>query len=262
MQTLPDHVRWHAVDDEQPLLAWVADRAAVAPDPSARHLVPVVDVGRLADGRLAVDVLRPAGTVLSAALDTLGTPTTGVAVTLTVPMLELAVIERSGAVQIGSAGLDDVLVDDAGAVVLCDRPPGSDGVRRSDQSGARVLVLAARLVWERTDARAPDRPAVDGALAEALDGDTTAVRAALAVVRAAAAPRPIRWERPSDDLLVGLPERTSMPPGPAGSLETALREVVEHGLPIGGGRRLPLRRALVGVVVAAGLTAAVVFTIG
>ncbi|MDP4334520.1 hypothetical protein Q7F20_14165 [Curtobacterium sp. A7_M15] len=262
MQTISDHARWHAVADEHPFLAWVADRAAAATDPAARHLAPVVDVGRLADGRLAADVLRPVGSALSAALDTLGTPTTGVAVTLTVPMLELALAERSGALQIGSAGLDDVLVDDAGAIVLCDRPPASDGVRRSDQSGARVLVLAARLVWERTDARAADRPAVDAVLAEALDGDTATVRTALSVVRGAAAPRPIRWERPSDDLFVGLPDGPAAVAGSSGSLGTALRGVVEQGIPLGGGRRLPLRRALVGIVVAAGVTAATVFTIG
>lgn len=262
MQWETDHVRWCAADDEHPLLAWVADRAALAADPVARHLAPVVEVGRLPDGRLAVDVLRPPGTALSQALDVLGTPTTGVAVTLSVPMLELAAAERSGAVRIGSAGLDDVLVDDAGAVVLCDRPPGSDGVRRSDVDGARVLVLAARLVWERTDARGPDRPDIDAALADALDGDATSARAALAVVRAAAAPRPVRWQPPTDDLLVGLPERTATARGPAFALGAVLREVVEQGVPIGGGRRLPLRLAVVGAVVAVGVTAAVVFTTG
>ncbi|MFJ7286989.1 hypothetical protein ACIQUC_01600 [Curtobacterium sp. NPDC098951] len=260
MQTMTDHDRWCAVADERAFLAWLADRAAVSRDRAARHLAPVVDVGRLPDGRLAVDVLRPPGTVLAAALDIVGTPTTGVAVTLTVPLLELAVAERTGAVRIGSAGLDDVLVDDAGAVVLCDRPPGSDGVRRSDEHGARLLVLAARLVWERTDARSDERPRIDEALAAALDGESAAVIEALAVVRAAAAPRPVRWDPPVHDLLVGLPERAVS--RTEASPWAVLGELVERGVPIGRGRRLPLRRALVGVVVAAGLTAAAVFTIG
>ncbi|MBA8990185.1 hypothetical protein FHW23_001431 [Curtobacterium pusillum] len=259
MQKVTDHVRWCASDDERPFLAWVSDRSTVGAGSAGRHLVPIAAVGRLPDGRLAVDALRPAGTPLSSALDTLGTPTTGVAVTLTVPLLELAATERCGAVRIGAAGLDDVLVDDAGAVVLCDRPPGSDGVRRSDQDGARVLVLAARVVWERTDDRDPARPVVDAALAEALDGDVDAVRAALARVRATAAPRPVRWDPPTDDLLVGVPDAAATSDG---SLLAVLRETVERGIPLGGDRRLPLRRALVGVVVAAGATAAAVFALG
>lgn len=279
MQMVTDQVRWCATDDERPLLAWVADRAT-AP---GRHLAPVGDVGRLADGRLAVDVLRPAGTPLSAALDTLGAPTTGVAVTLTVPLLELAAAGRSGAVEIGTAGLDDVLVDDAGAVLLCDRPPGAvttapstpsisdagprsgnalagrpDGHRRSDQDGSRILLLAARMVWERTDERDPVRPAVDVALADALDGDVETVRTALRVVRATAAPRPIRWEPQPHDLLLGLPAVT---PPLDKTVASILRDVVEHGVPLGSGRRLPLRRAVVGGVVATGLTAAAIFAL-
>lgn len=288
MQVVTERIRWCASDHERALLAWTADRASAA----GRHLVPVVAVGRQTDGRLVVEVDRPTGTPLAAALDTLGTPTTGVAVTLTVPLLELAVAERSGAVVLGTAGLDDVLVDDAGAVLLCDRPPGAvaatppttvdaraspvpenvlvpagvatagagHGARRpSDQAGVRILLLAARVVWERTDDRDPVRAGVDAALADALDGDVEAVRAALSVVRAAAAPRPVRWDPPSIDLVV-----VDAPPARADTdaLLDVVRDVLERGVPLGAGRRLPLRRALVGVVVAAGLTAAAVFALG
>jgi hypothetical protein len=307
MQMLTDHVRWCASDDEQPVLAWCADRSAIAAGWAGRHLAPVAAVGRLPDGRLAVDVLRPYGTPLSAALDTLGTPTTGVAVTLSVPLLELVAAERGGSVGIGPAGLDDVLVDDAGAVVLCDRPPAArpaGGVedapstrtapaahtdarraeqhpdrgasagrlpprdRRAgtrslqDQPGDRTLVMAARAVWERTDPRDPARPAVDAVLAEALDGDLASVRVALALVRATAAPRPVRWDPPSADLLGSFGAPVAAPGDRGGQISAVVRDVVERGLPIGAGRRLPLRRAVVGVVVAAGVTAAAVFALG
>jgi hypothetical protein len=284
MQLLTERIRWSASDDERSLLAWTADRAGAA----GRHLAPVTAVGRLPDGRLAVEVLRPTGTPLAAALDILGTPSVGVAVTLSVPLLELAAAERAGAVRVGTAGLDDVLVDDAGAVLLCDRPPGavllSDrpgattatasadpatettghapsppaGHRRSDQDGARILLLAARSVWERTDDREPVRPAVDAALAAALDGGVDAVRAALSAVRATAAPRPVRWDHRPLDLLGVATSPTA--PSPRTLLGTA-RDVVDHGVPLGDGRRLPLRRVLVGAVVAAGVTAAAVFSL-
>ncbi|WP_144750135.1 hypothetical protein [Curtobacterium pusillum] len=256
MQIVTDHVRWVASDaDDQPLLAWAADRATAV----GRHLAPVTAIGRLPGGRLAVDVQRPIGTPLATALDTLGTPTTGVAVTLTVPLLELAAAERSGSVRIGTAGLDDVLVDDAGAVVLCDRPPGTDGVRGADEDGARVLLLAARVVWERADPRDPVRPLVDDAIAEALDGGAEAVRAALSHVRAAAAPRPVRWEPAAHELIVGVPPDATEP---ADGFVAVARRFVEHGVPFGSDRRLPFRRALVGAVVAAGVTTAAVFTLG
>ncbi|TDN43204.1 hypothetical protein EDF64_109128 [Curtobacterium flaccumfaciens] len=334
MQMVTERIHWCASDDERSLLAWAADRACAV----SRHLAPVAAVGRLPDGRLVVEVTRPTGTPLASALDTLGTPTTGVAVTLTVPLLELASADRSGAVCLGTAGLDDVLVDDAGAVLLCDRPPGAAAVtpgtatpgtatrgtatrgiaargtatrgtatrgiaargiaargtatpgtaapgsatpgtatpgtassgiatpntahdpghRRSDQDGARILLLAARVVWERTDDRDPARPTVDAALAEALDGDVDAVRAALARVRAVAAPRPVRWEPVQLDLLVGVPARSTPQ---VWTLLGTVQEIVEHGIPLGSGRRLPLRRALVGAVIASGLTAAAVFAL-
>lgn len=274
MQVVTERIRWCASDDERSLLAWAADRAS-AP---SRHLAPITTIGRRLDGRLVVEVLRPSGTALSEALDRLGVPTTGVAVTLSVPLLELAEAGCSGAVQVGTAGLDDVLVDDAGAVLLCDRPPGAEPMapgtptaasasahpsapRRSDQDGTRILLLAARVVWERTDDRDPARAAVDAALAEALDGDVDAVRSALCTVRSAAAPRPVRWDPVPFDLLAGIPEAAATPPRPTTPLRV-VQDVVERGVPLGSGRRLPLRQALVGVAVASGLTAAAVFALG
>jgi len=320
MQMVTEHDRWCASGDEGRLLAWAADRATA----TGRHLAPLVAVGRLPDGRLAVDVERPTGTPLVAALDGLGVPTTGVAVTLTVPLLELAAAERAGAVRIGTAGLDDVLVDDAGAVVVCDRPDGAapcdrpdaaapcdrpdaaaprfdrpdavaarfdrpDGAAPCDrpaavaprldrpdaavpptprapsthgpvQDGSRTLLVAARVVWERTDPRDPARAPVDPAIAAALDGDAASVHAALDAVRATAAPRPVRWEPPALDVLVGFPAPASARSD--GGLGSWLREVVERGVPLGAGRRVPLRRALVGVVVAVGIAAAGVVALG
>ncbi|WP_420367562.1 hypothetical protein [Curtobacterium sp. L1-20] len=287
MQVVTERIRWAAPDDERSLLSWAADRASAV----SRHLAPVVAVGRSTDGRLLVDVDRPSGTAVCAALDTLGTPTTGVAVTLTVPLLQLAVAERSGALQLGTAGLDDVLVDDAGAVLLCDRPPGAAAVQVDDLAGgcpaddpaapthvglpagagssqldgAHVLLLAARVVWERTDGRDPVRPTVDAALAAALEGDVDAVRTALSVVSGAAAPRPVRWDPPPSDLLVGIPTaRPVVDPARTGSaiVLDALRDLVERGVPLGAGRRVPLRRALVGAAVAIGTATSLVFALG
>ena len=289
MQMVAERTRWCASGTERTLLAWVADRASAA----GRHLAPVVAVGRLPDGRFGVDLLRPAGTPLAAALDVLGTPTTGVAVTLSTPLLELAGAARSGAVQLGAAGLDDVVVDDSGAVVLCDRPPGAVSVLPSDTSpptdharageraraptppgrgrtgpdgadGARTALLAARLVWDRVDPRDPARDTVDAAVARALDGDADAVRAAQDMVRSAAAPRPVRWDPPPADLVFGVQVHAG-PPGKSAAgpaVAAVLRDLVERGVPIGVGRRLPVRRVLVGVVVCVGLAAAAVTTLG
>ncbi|WP_146238591.1 hypothetical protein [Curtobacterium sp. MCPF17_003] len=273
METSTDHHpdRWIATDDEHHVLTWVADRSAAA----ERHLVPVAAVGRTPTGRLVVELDRPTGTPLVPALDRLGTPTTGVAVTLTVPLLELLVAVHDGAVLLGVAGVDDVLVDDAGAVVLCDRP--TNATTPTNQTNAttatrtahptrtahatdatRTLVLAARTVWDRVDPAELAQAPVLGALQDALDGDGPSARAALDVVRAAAAPRPFRWTPvPSDLVFAG-------PPAPNGQdgLHERLRDVVEHGVPLGAGRRLPLRRALVGLVVTVGSVVAALTLLG
>ena len=238
-------------------------------------------VGRTPTGRLVVDLDRPTGTPLVPALDRLGTPTTGVAVTLTVPLLELLVAVHDGAVLLGAAGIDDVLVDDSGAVVLCDRPTNATNptnptnatnpTNRTNRTNAatptrtahsidatRTLVLAARSVWDRVDPADPAQARVLGALQDALDGDGPSARAALDVVRAAAAPRPFRWTPVPSDLVF------AEPPTPNGqdALLDRLRDVVEHGVPLGAGRRLPLRRVLVGLVVTVGSVVAALTLLG
>jgi hypothetical protein len=270
METSTDHRpdRWIATGDEHEVLTWVADRSAAA----ERHLVPVSAVGRTPTGRLVVDLDRPTGTPLVPALDRLGTPTTGVAVTLTVPLLELLVAVHGGAVLLGAAGVDDVLVDDAGAVVLCDRPTNATSptsptsptnattpTRTAHSTDAtRTLVLAARTVWDRVDPTDPAQQPVLDALQDALDGDGPSARAALDVVRAAAAPRPLRWTPVPSDLVF------AEPPAPDGQdgLFERLRDVVEHGVPLGADRRLPLRRVLVGLVVAVGSVVAALTLLG
>ncbi|MGN7221518.1 hypothetical protein ACTHQN_01540 [Curtobacterium flaccumfaciens] len=273
METSTDHHpdRWiatgneHDEHDEHEVLRWVADRSAAA----ERHLVPVAAVGRTPTGRLVVDLDRPTGTPLVPALDRLGTPTTGVAVTLTVPLLELLVAVHDGAVLLGTAGIDDVLVDDSGAVVLCDRPTNATNpinptnattpTRTAHPGDAtRTLVLAARSVWDRVDPADPAQAPVLGALQDALDGDGPSARAALDVVRAAAAPRPFRWTPVPSDLVFAEPPT---PDGQDGLLER-LRDVVEHGVPLGAGRRLPLRRVLVGLVVTVGSVVAALTLLG
>lgn len=255
----------HDGHDERDVLTWVADRSAAA----ERHLVPVAAVGRTPTGRLVVDLDRPTGTPLVPALDRLGTPTTGVAVTLTVPLLELLVSVHDGAVLLGTAGIDDVLVDDSGAVVLCDRPTNATNpinptnaatpTRTAHSIDAtRTLVLAARSVWDRVDPADPAQAQVLGALQDALDGDGPSARAALDVVRAAAAPRPFRWTPVPSDLVFAEPPTLD---GQDGLLDR-LRDVVEHGVPLGAGRRLPLRRVLVGLVVTVGSVVAALTLLG
>lgn len=258
----------HDGHDERDVLTWVADRSAAA----ERHLVPVSAVGRTPTGRLVVDLDRPTGTPLVPALDRLGTPTTGVAVTLTVPLLELLVSVHDGAVLLGTAGIDDVLVDDSGAVVLCDRPTNATNPTNPTNStnattptrtahsidATRTLVLAARSVWDRVDPADPAQAQVLGALQDALDGDGPSARAALDVVRAAAAPRPFRWTPVPSDLVFAEPPTLD---GQNGLLDR-LRDVVEHGVPLGAGRRLPLRRVLVGLVVTVGSAIAALTLLG
>lgn len=273
METSTDHHpdRWIVTGDEHEVLTWVADRSAAA----ERHLVPVAAVGRTPTGRLVVDLDRPTGTPLVAALDRLGTPTTGVAVTLTVPLLELLVSVHDGAVLLGTAGIDDVLVDDSGAVVLCDRPTNATNPMNQTNArtptrtapptriahstdATRTLVLAARTVWDRVDPADPAQQPVLDALQDALDGDGPSARTALDVVHGTAAPRPFRWTPVPSDLVFAEPPTSD---GQDGLLER-LRDVVEHGVPLGADRRLPLRRVLVGLVVAVGSVVAALTLLG
>ncbi|OIH93798.1 hypothetical protein [Curtobacterium sp. MCBA15_001] len=267
--------QWWTGPDDGPFAAWVADRAAADPT----HCVRVERVGRDPTGRLVVRVEPLRGVPLPTALDRIGTLTVGVAVTLTVPLLELAAQGRAGSMVLGSARPDDVLVDDAGVTVLVDHPPGTvdpvaqdapsagpavgaraarpTSVRSTRVPGPTALLLAARTVWERVDAREACRPALDHALATALDGTAHDVVLVLEAVRATGPPRPVRWELPPDDFAFAPPT----PPAPAG-ITAVLRRWIEDGVPLPGGSRLPARRLLVGIVVLTGVAAAGAFALG
>ncbi|WIE66492.1 hypothetical protein DEI99_008140 [Curtobacterium sp. MCLR17_036] len=247
--------RWSAPADDHDAWAWALDRSATVD----RHLVAVHAVARTGGGDLVVDLVRPGGTPLAQALDRIGSLTTGVAVTLSVPLLTVVLAARDGTVLLGTAAADDVVVDDAGAVVLCDRPPGATPTAPRGTAGpsptvadaARTAALAARTVWDRVDPADPARAVVDPALEAAVDGDRRAAVAALDAVRASAAPRPFRWDPAPADLVFAAPGPVPTPPTPFARLQDA----VERGLPIGD-RRVPLRRLLVGVVVLVGTVVA------
>ncbi|WP_267424934.1 MULTISPECIES: hypothetical protein [unclassified Curtobacterium] len=251
MPTTTVEHRWSG-PDTGPYAAWVADRCAAEP----QHCVRVTAVGRSPDGHLVVQTEQLTGTPLPDALDRIGVPTVGVAVTLTLPLLELAIDAGAGALLLGDARADDVLVDDSGAPVLVDHPPdvdpGSAPLRTSESPGATALLHAVRTVWERVDPREPCRAAVDDAVAGALGGAVEDLRRLVDVVQATGPPRPVRWEPPADVYAVAAPA----PPQPTGLL-AAVQDVVERGVRLGaGGVRVSPRQVLVGVVVAAGLVAA------
>jgi hypothetical protein len=251
MPTTTVEHRWSG-PDTGPYAAWVADRCAAEP----QHCVRVTAVGRSAGGRLVVQTEQLAGTPLPDALDRIGVPTVGVAVTLTLPLLELAVDAGAGTLLLGDARADDVLVDDAGAPVLVDHPPdadpGSAPARTSESPGAVALLHAVRIVWERVDPREPCRAAVDDAVTRALGGAVEDVRRLVAVVQATSPPRPVRWEPPPDVYAV------VAPPAPVATRRLALvQKALERGVRFGvAGVRVSPRMVLVGVVVAAGLVAA------
>ncbi|OEI69920.1 hypothetical protein Cus16_0536 [Curtobacterium sp. ER1/6] len=289
-----DH--WCGAADPPAFARWLADRSAGC----GAHLVPVLRAGRCPSGHPAVEVLRPPVHALDEALDVVGTPTEGVAVTLTVPLLQLAARARAGALELGVLSVEEIGVDEAGAVLVADRPPGAVPPCRDDSAsgttptesvpvpvgrptrsprdadGSRQLVLAARTVWDRVDARAPVRESLDPVLHAAVDGGADDVRAALALVLAAAPPRPVRWTRPLgaffddgalfDDGATAVPGQdaraaaasTAVGTAAGAALVALARDLVERGIPVGSTRRLPVRHALVGTVVAGGLVAAAV----
>ncbi len=283
----PDDERrtWWVTTDAEPFLRWTADRSAV-PD---RHLAPVLSVGRTSSDVLVAELLRPAGPSVSAALDRLGAPSVGVAVTLTAPLLDLAVAAARGAVVLGRADPDDVVVDDAGAVVLCDRPPAAavfeqdtadagpprrrawwrdsppSGARAAGLDAVEALVLATRIVWERVDPREPCRPGVDAALVAARSGDPDALDALRACVHAAAPPRPVRWDPPPSVFAFVDADPIAERRGPGSpsldALRSAGRDALERGVPVGR-RRVPVRQVFVGVLVVVGLTVAAVTALG
>ncbi|MFS0730358.1 hypothetical protein ABC270_09800 [Curtobacterium sp. 1P10AnD] len=262
-----ERTTWWAAASEGDLFGWVATRCA----PPDRHLGPVRAVGRTGTGTLVVELLRPAGPSITAALDRLGTPSVGVAVTLTTPLLDLAVAASRGAVVLGCARLDDVVVDDSGAVVLCDRPPGAVPLVVGSSAdaglveGVTALLLAVRIVCERVDPREPCRPLIDAAIVDARSGDPDALERLRATVRTAGAPRPVRWDPPAG--VFSFDEVGSSAPGPEPTVTavdaviTRVRSVVERGVPLGG-RRVPVRQVGVGVVVAVGVVVSAVTALG
>ncbi|UBQ03918.1 hypothetical protein [Curtobacterium sp. TXMA1] len=319
METTAASRRWCGARDPVAFSRWVADRAAgVGP-----HLAPVIRVGRCPQGHLAAEVLHPATRSLEDTLDVLGVPTEGVAVTLTVPLLELAARARSGAVELGVVALGAVGVDETGAILVADRPPGAvdvcaDGPPAApgaesaaepgpsaraqagpsaraqagpsaraqagsstreqagpsahagaglphprDLDGARQLVTAARMVWDRVDSRSEARRTLDPALDAARDGDADTVAGALDLVVGAAPPRPVRWSTPGptfpdeEPAGTGAPAHDQIgPDGVVGMLIRAVLDVLERGVPAGHRRRVPVRHVVVGAVVTGGLVTA------
>jgi len=281
--TTSEHrARWCGRLDPPAFARWLADRAVGA----GPHLVPVTRVGRCPQGHLAAEVLHPAARVLDEALDVIGVPTEGVAVTLTVPLLELAGRARAGAIELGLVPADGVTVDESGAVVVADRPPGAsppcaaaseDDVGDPEagrpptvweRDGPRQLLTAARSVWDRVDARSPARSTLDSAFDAARDGDARAVADLLELVAAAAPPRPVRWSRPVPTLFDEAPSEAAPTAAPDRTRSVTddrverilhlVQDVVERGVPVGPVGRLPVRHVLVGAVVTAGLVTAAV----
>jgi hypothetical protein len=246
---------WRAPEPADAFAEWLADRSTVAHD----HLVGITEVGRDETGALVARASAPAGIALPAALDRIGAPTAGVAVTLTLPLLELALLADAGALLLGGARVDDVLVDDAGAVVLVDRPPGtSDPTGAGLVTGAEALVLAVRAVWDRVDPREPCRDQVDQACAAARRDGGAALRALEDVVRAAAPPRPVRWDPPPMTFTFALDAGAAPPEGPetpAGRMLETVRALLRSGLPVGS-HRIGLRGLVSGLVVAIGVVVA------
>ncbi|MET3636518.1 hypothetical protein [Curtobacterium oceanosedimentum] len=290
MTTTADSIRWCGTRDPVAFSRWVADRAAgVGP-----HLVPVTRVGRCPRGHLAAEVLHPSARPLEDALDALGVPTEGVAVTLTVPLLELAARARSGSVELGVVPFGAVRVDEAGAIIVADDPPGAAPVCTDpvppgpvppqpvppqpappagrpgsrlpplpppvDLDGAGQLVTAARAVWDRVDARSGARHTLDPVLDAARSGDAGTIAEALDLVVGAAPPRPVRWSRPASVFLdeePGAARPTSIDAGDVvGTMAQVVRDLVERGVPLGRGRRVPVRHVVVGTVVTGGLVTA------
>ncbi|MFJ3027733.1 hypothetical protein ACIPEQ_02725 [Curtobacterium sp. NPDC087080] len=285
MTTTADGIRWCGSRDPVAFSRWVADRAAgVGP-----HLVPVTRVGRCLRGHLAAEVLHPSARPLEDALDALGVPTEGVAVTLTVPLLELAARARSGAVELGVVPFGAVRVDEAGAIIVADDPSGAAPVCTDaaplgpepqqpvppagrpgsrlpplpasvDLDGAGQLVTAARAVWDRVDARSGARHTLDPVLDAARSGDAGTISEALDLVVGAAPPRPVRWSRPASVFLDEEPGAGRPAPIDAGdvvgTVAQVVRDFVERGVPLGRGRRVPVRHVVVGTVVTGGLVTA------
>lgn len=263
---------WRSTADAPDFAAWLADRCAVTHD----HLVGVAEVGRDETGALVARAAGSVGLPLPDALDRIGTPTVGVAVTLTVPLLEVALLADAGALLLGTARVEDVLVDDAGAVVLVDRPPGTTGtVPAGSVAGVQALVSAVRAVWDRVDPREHACADVDALCSAARSEGGAALVDLEQAVRAAAPPRPVRWDPvPFEHAFVLPASPVGAAPGartgaraPVGQDDlltrviATCRDVLTSGIPIGG-RRFGVRPVVTAVVLASGLVVAGVTALG
>ncbi|WIE55982.1 hypothetical protein [Curtobacterium sp. MCBD17_003] len=297
------------VDAAAGFLGWVAARGV----DEDRHLVRVSALAAGPDGLPMAFVRQVEGLPLPIALDVLGGLTVGVAVTLGLPLVRLAVRaavsgSTPGLLPFGPVRPSDVLVDRSGAVVVAERPPGASGgpphlpgsgtesaMMRSSAAGRRHrapagvdgLLVACRVVWERADPRLPEVDRVLRALDEAradVDGWTDRVPAAMV---AAAVPRPVRW--PHDATFPGTVATDRASPAAvhggatrwgaggavragAGHGDGASAPLPSHvgiivgalsaGLPVPGGRRLPLRVAIGVLLGVVGLVTGLVLTGG
>jgi len=246
-------------------LRWVVTRDP-APSP---HLLGVDAVASCADGLPTVRRSPASGVPLPDALEGIGTPTAGTAVTLTLPLVELLLTCRSRGIMLGEVRPDDVLVDTSGSVVVVDTPPGTtmdkaagaDSPGTGTGTGTQGVLLACRLVWERVDPRTSCRPAIDAAIAAARADPDAGLAALEAAVRTAAPPRPVWWAVPSLLPIAGAPEGaldragggSEEGSGPVTRLLGLVRAGVELGvvLPVVG--RIPANRLLTVVVVIVGL---------
>ncbi|WP_148070907.1 hypothetical protein [Curtobacterium sp. PhB130] len=218
MDTITLQSHWTG-PDTGPFATWVADRAAA----DQTHCVRIDAVGRDPAGRLAVRTEALHGARLPDALDRIGSPTVGVAVTLTVPLLLLAADARSGAVVLGDARADDVLVDDAGVTVLADHPPGADPPGTDLPSTDLPATDPNRTDLLGTDLPGTDSPGTD---LPATDPNRTDVPGLARSPTATGPP----GQRPSGVLRPGraaVAARTSESPGPTALLH-AVRAVWER----------------------------------
>lgn len=231
------------------VLQWVGRRCVAA----ERHLLGVDRVTEDADGAVVVERPSTSGVPLPAALDRIGCLSTGVAVTLTLPLLDLAHAGAAGALDLGAVQAEDVLVDDAGAPVVVDRVPGEVAAGPCSASdGVGDLVTVVRTIWDHVDPSDPHRPGIDAAASAARHGDVEALAALVVAVRTTSPPRPVRWE-PVPSVFDYLPDAAPADRSPFGGAVTALVERLQRGIPLGRGRVLRPRVVLSGICVVAGL---------
>ncbi|WP_066520075.1 hypothetical protein [Curtobacterium ammoniigenes] len=227
----------------------VLDRARA----QERHLCPIASVGTDDSGELVLRFDQVSGTPLPEALDLFGALSTGVAVTLSLPLVDLARMLVDAGTPIGAVRLDDILIDDSGAPIVVDRMP-------IDGSGLRGILVGVRSVWDRVDPRVAERQHVDDAIGSALaacvaggesdpaaHGLSRSLLQVRSVIVAAGPARPVRWEIPAARVEQPTPHGAGMR-----GLARVLGRIMTDGIPLGMHRRIPARRALIAAVVATG----------